>query len=243
MARRHLVKPISWAGSSLLLALRRLSDLSVPPAAYGQAMHHLGAGLGDLMASRLQLAGRSVYVAATVEDMDFLGAGLVEAISRHGADVHVACLWIHRATVRSPEPVEVAQVIQEYIDEPPQKVDHFIALKSVISNSCVIRTSIMRMLSDIAPDHIHVTSPVMLRGERRRLEAEFPEETANRFRYWVLAIDAVLDELGNTLPGVGGNVYQRLGFKDDEDKNFHMPEFIIDRIRQRRASLSPGRGG
>lgn len=225
--------PPNQSTEALPHLLHRLDDSSLAPDAYGEILHDLGAGMGELMARHLDLKGKSVFLTVTVEEMDNLGAGMIEALSRSGANVRVACLWLHRSVVLTPEPIEIARIIQQYVDERPHKVDHLIVLESIIASSCGVRTSIMRMLSDIAPGKIHVVSTIMAHEARSQLERELSGKTMGLLDYWTLAMDASRHDLRDILKE-GGNPYERLGFKNQDDKNFHMPEFIAERIRSNR---------
>ncbi|MGQ7846600.1 hypothetical protein ACUNV4_19110 [Granulosicoccus sp. 3-233] len=40
-------------------------------------------------------------------------------------------------------------------------------------------------------------------------------------------------DTGEVIPGIGGNVYQRLGFGDQESKNRYTPDFV----KERRAAI------
>lgn len=197
--------------------------------------------LGDCLAHRISesvdFKGKIVLVVAGVEDVDSLGSGFIEVLTRAGADVRLTCLWMDRKTLNVPGREEVANIIQEYMDPIPPHVDHFVVLKSIVSSSCTIRTSLLRMLDETEAEHIHVASPVMLKGARRRLEAEFPASVGDKFEYWILAVDAQADENGNVIPGIGGSVYQRMGFTSQQDKNFYMPALVADRIVSRRKPI------
>lgn len=229
LARHYVLR----ANDDFVSPLNQLADQSTDPDTYNEALRQLGRKLGDRMASMVDLTGKTMLVAAGAEDVDSLGRGFIDAAVDHGADVKLACLWMYRTTIHSPEPIEIAQITQEYLDPLPPRVDHFVVLKSIISSSCAVRTSLTRLLGTTEPQRIHVVSPVMLRGARRRLASEFPADLSNRFEYLVLAIDALKDESGNVVPGIGGSVYRRMGFSGQEDKNFHMPELVASRITRR----------
>lgn len=59
-----------------------------------------------------------------------------------------------------------------------------------------------------------------------KLEKEFPADIAARFRYIYFAEDSERLDNGNVVPGVGGDVYLRLGFKNQEDKNRFSPDLV-----------------
>lgn len=64
---------------------------------------------------------------------------------------------------------------------------------------------------------------------RTELENEFPEEISNRFQYVYFAIDDHIDSNGMVIPGVGGDVYQRLGIGSQDTKNRFTPKFVLER--------------
>ncbi|TGQ72894.1 MULTISPECIES: hypothetical protein [unclassified Mesorhizobium] len=222
------------ATNDVIEPLAALMEASTPPAAYRDALQHLGDCLANRMSQSVDLKGKVVLVVAGVEDVDSLGSGFIEVMAKAGADVRLTCLWMDRKTLKVPYREEVANIIQEYMDPIPPHVDHFVVLKSIVSSSCTIRTSLLRMLDETDPGRIHVASPVMLKGARKRLEAEFPASVGDKFEYWILAVDAQADENGNVIPGIGGSVYQRMGFDSQDDKNFYMPALVADRIVSRR---------
>ncbi|MBA8906475.1 uracil phosphoribosyltransferase [Aminobacter ciceronei] len=222
------------ATDDVLNSLAALTETSTPPEAYRHALERLGDNLAHRMSETVDLKDKIVLVVAGVEDVDSLGSGFIEVLTRAGADVRLTCLWMDRKTLRVPDREEVANIIQEYMDPIPPHVDHFVVLKSIVSSSCTIRTSLLRMLDETDPERIHVASPVMLKGARKRLEAEFPTAVGDKFEYWVLAIDGQADENGNVIPGIGGSVYNRMGFNNQDDKNFYMPALVESRMISRR---------
>ena len=223
------------AAADVIEPLSALAETSTTPAAYRDALQRLGDRLANRMSESVDLKGKVVLVVAGVEDVDSLGSGFIDVLVHAGADVRLTCLWMDRKTLTIPDREEVANIIQEYMEPIPPHVDHFVVLKSIVSSSCTIRTSLLRMLDETDPERIHVASPVMLKGARKRLEAEFPMSVGDKFEYWILAVDAQADENGNVIPGVGGSVYQRMGFENQEDKNFYMPSLVEHRIMGRRA--------
>lgn len=68
----------------------------------------------------------------------------------------------------------------------------------------------------------NVVAPVMLKGAQERLASEFPKQVASRFDYLTFAIDDVRDD-DTVIPGIGGQVYDRLGMTD---KNAYVPEIV-----------------
>ncbi|MEQ1545248.1 hypothetical protein, partial [Methyloglobulus sp.] len=60
---------------------------------------------------------------------------------------------------------------------------------------------------------------------------EFSEDISKRFEYVYFAEDSDMNPAGEVVPGIGGNLYVRLGFKDQQDKNKYQPNLV----KQRRA--------
>ena len=74
----------------------------------------------------------------------------------------------------------------------------------------------------------------MVAGAQERLGHEFPADLADKFSYIWFATDP--EQVGEVVsPGVGGLVYDRLGFDGEAGKNRHTPDIV----RQRRRSHFP----
>lgn len=220
----------SEAGSDAMDALSRLADVALPASAYGDAMRSIGHALGRCFAQEVGLDGKAVYLAVTVEDADYLAAGIAESFKAAGAHLSVACFWNTRKKAAGYKWLDVAPIISEYREPIPEALDHLVVVKSIISGACVVKTNLMHLLETAEPKHIHIMAPVMLKGAEERLSAEFDARVAERFQYWLLATDDEKDENGNVLPGIGGEIYGRLGFKGQAGKNSHYPQFIRDRV-------------
>lgn len=220
--------------SDAAVPLLQLIDPSVAPAGYRHAMYALGVVLGRAFAEREAVQGKNVLTISTVEDADYLSRGFADAVENEGANVVFACIWVERSKLPLDEEPDVAQILAEFIEPIPERVDHFVAMKSVISGSCVVRSAILRLLDQAKPENIHIVAPVVLAGAQQRLAKGFPEQIAERFRYWILAEDQVSLSDGTVVPGVGGNVYKRLGLGDQAAKNKVMPDYVLERMAARR---------
>lgn len=73
----------------------------------------------------------------------------------------------------------------------------------------------------------------MHKDAQEKLNKEFPNIISDKFNYIYFAVDDEKQADGDLVPGIGGNVYQRLGFKDQNDKN----KFIPKLVKERRESL------
>ncbi|UEM21861.1 hypothetical protein JL100_003580 [Skermanella mucosa] len=233
----------SAAGGTVTARLAELADAQTDVDHYREAMREIGRILGYSFGSRADVSQESLYVAMTVEDADFLGAGFLEALAAHGAqDIGIACFWNRRDRPFNVKWLEIAPIVQEYRDPLPEHLDHLIVLKSIISGGCVVKTNLMHLLEDVDPERMHVIAPVMLEGSEERLKSEFPPETAARFEYLTLAHDTVHDPDGMVRPGIGGEVYGRLGLGSQADKNMYLPEIVRRHMESYEERHTPLRG-
>ena len=71
---------------------------------------------------------------------------------------------------------------------------------------------------------IHVVS-------QKKLNREFPPSISKKFVYTYLAKDVLRNNnTGEISPGIGGNVYEKLGFRGQLDKNKHLPDIVQERL-------------
>jgi len=229
MSNRTLSHLADQAGSAAIDALTQLADQALPAEAYGRAMYTVGQALGRCFAHDAQVADKSVYLAVTVEDADYLAAGIAESLIQAGARTAVACFWNTRKKAGGYKWLDVATIVNEYREPIPDGLEHLIVVKSIISGACVVKTNLMHLLESAKPAHIHIMAPVVLKGAEQRLAAEFEADVVEKFQYWLLATDDTKDEQGNVLPGIGGEIYGRLGFEGQRGKNAYYPTFIKER--------------
>ena len=195
------------------------------PHAYQQAMTALGQDLGKVLASRLP-SHQPVVVICTVEDADYLASGVLEQLAQAGfQDIALACFWNNRRTIGSHK---VAEIIQRYVEPLPQRSGVVVVLKSIISGGCVVRTNLLEIVSrtETAPENIFITAPVMYAGAPSALAPEFPEGWVDRFQYVYFAQDTTRDDDGTIRPGIGGSVYELLGWSGQADKNRYFPRLV-----------------
>jgi hypothetical protein len=209
--------------------LDRLTDPAEPPAVYRTAMSALGERFVNEYRADLAGIGRLLLV-CTNEDADFLARGVLTGLSELGGlSVHVACLWNERETVvgsTTGERVEMAPVVRRYVE--PGDVDAFLVVKSIISSACVVKANITEMVAEFDPERVLIFAPVVLKGAGDRLRNEFDEATASRFEFYWFAEDDEKDG-DDVKPGIGGQVYERLGLGTRHDKNRYTPELIKER--------------
>lgn len=217
------------AGTSAIDALTQLADETLTPESYGNAMRLVGLALGRCFAQDAKVTGKTVYLAVTVEDADYLASGIAEALHDAGAKTAVACFWNTRKKAGGYRWLDVATIVNEYREPIPEQLEHLIVVKSIISGACVVKTNLMHLLELAKPKQIHIMAPVVLKGAEARLSSEFEPHIADQFQYWLLATDDTKDDSGNVLPGIGGEVYGRLGFDGQRGKNAYFPSFIRER--------------
>ena len=220
---RHFSEYTSDIGKS---NLARLADASTNVEDYSNALYLLGKELGHVLAE--QITGKNICVACTVEDADFLAKGIIDSLSDLYSDISLACFWNQRQQALS-----IAPIIKKYCEPAVNNANVLVIVKSIISSACVVKTNLTNLIQDIEPDNIFVVAPVMHTDAEKNLKSEFPSAITEKFKYIYFAMDDERQSNGNLVPGIGGNVYQRLGFKDQDDKN----KFIPKLVKERRESL------
>lgn len=218
-----------------LLAKLALPPERTRPDAYRTVMTRLGQELVRVQAS--QLVGiRQLLLVCTNEDADYLARGVLDGLAALGGPVvRVACFWNTRKTItgaRSGLQIDLAPIVRRYVE--PGEPDAFLVVKSIISSGCVVRTNITALVHDLDPARVLIFAPVIYKGADERLSQEFDDAIARRFEfYWFAEDDEKQGE--NVIPGIGGQVYERLGIGTRADKNRYTPELI----RQRRKFALP----
>lgn len=214
--------------------VRQLLELlreETPVPTYRETMHELGKALGEAIKPRLR-AGRQYAVVTAPEDADFLTRGVVQVLPRDGS--HLACFWTERH--RFEQHPDTATVSQSYVDPTmPTRIDSVVIVKSIISTGCVVRAQLEQFLLHAQPRQVIIAAPVMRKGADSLLRSEFSPSLASRFRFLTFAKDSKL-EGENIVPGVGGQVYERLGFERASKRRIR-PELV----RAWRAASMPQR--
>ncbi len=209
--------------------LARLADSSTSVKDYSEALYQLGKELGDILIMQITGEHQRICVACTVEDADFLAKGIIESLSVLSVDVSLACFWNQRQQALS-----IAPIIKKYREPAVSNANIVIIVKSIISGACVVKTNLTSLIQEVDPERIFVVAPVMHADAQKKLNSEFPNTIADKFNYIYFAVDDEKQANGNLVPGIGGNVYQRLGFIDQDDKN----KFIPQLVKARRALLT-----
>jgi len=216
------------AAATLLDTLARPRE-QVDPVAYRAAMSGLGEQFAEMHVGKL--AGiQSLLLVCTNEDADFLARGVLNGLSRLTAiNVRVACFWNDRVVVtgdRSGDKVDIAPIVRRYVE--PGEVEAFLVVKSIISSACVVRTNITELVYERNPRRVLIFAPVILKGAETRVAADFELGISDRFEFYWFAQDDKKDG-ENVLPGIGGQVYERLGIGNKAEKNAYIPSLIRER--------------
>lgn len=212
-----------------------LADENTPPERYKNALHGLGRSLG---VSLLQAFGctqpASICLACTVEDADSLTQGIIDQLTEQGLGgrVKLVCFWNDR--IELPER-SLAPIIKEYREPCDLENSVLIVVKSIIASACVVRTNLANLVARARPQRIFVVAPVMFKGADESLAVEFSPEVSSLFEYITFAID---DERNGkwVVPGVGGDIYKRLGYEGLEQKNRYIPQLVKHRRSQDRVA-------
>ncbi|WP_019501297.1 hypothetical protein [Pseudanabaena sp. PCC 6802] len=203
---------------------------------YRKCMYELGESLGDLVLTEIKDRTEGAYLACTAEDADFLAKGMLSKLETSLAKVTLACFWNQRFAPFGISDLQVAPILKRYLEPTTTQVNSLIIVKSIISGACVVRTNLLDTIERITPQTIFVVAPAIFKGAEKRLQKGFPESIYKKFRYIYLAEDDERTPEGVVIPGIGGMVYNRLGFNSQADKNHYVP----DLVRQRRAALAIG---
>lgn len=217
----------SYADNATKSLLATLAERSTDTVQYQKSMYQLGLKHGQLLTNALK--GLKVCLACTVEDADYLAKGIADAIEPSVGSLSVACYW-NKRIVGDENFATTAPVLKKYVEPECQNADVIVVVKSIISGACVVKTNITSLIQKANPDKIFVVAPVIRKGAEERLSIEFPEYVAKKFQYNYFAADTdIVESTGEVVPGIGGNVYQRLGFGDQETKNKYTPDFVKSR--------------
>ncbi|WP_396957053.1 hypothetical protein [Nitrosomonas sp.] len=206
--------------------LNQLLSATESPEVYRDTMYKVGLQIGHDIASSYGDSSTEVYIACTVEDADFLAKGIIDALESKQVfqAVRLACFWNERSKIDGF--ISIAPILKRYSEPFSSSNQLLVVVKSIISGACVVKTNLTNLIKDQNPSKILITAPVMYKGANLRLEKEFTPEITKLFSYLTYAIDDEKSNDGNITPGIGGDVYQLLGFGDQQTKNRYIPEIV-----------------
>lgn len=210
--------------------LTLLVDKETSTEDYKTVMFKLGIKLGNSILNSIENRQSYVYLACTVEDADFLAKGILSSLETEVSQLAFACFWNQRFSPFEIEDLKIAPILKKY-QEPVNShvVQYLIVVKSIISGACVVRTNLTNLIQKIEPEKIFIAAPVIYETAEEKLKKEFDKEIYDKFKFFYFAKDDERNEQGIVLPGIGGNVYERLGFEGQDDKNRYVPEIVKSR--------------
>ena len=225
MTRRysHLVNP------EVQELLNTLVSRSSEPSLYREAMMRIGLSFGDAILAEMNNKQCSVYLACTVEDADFLAQGILSRIEKSLDSVAFACFWNQRFSPFNVVDLKVAPILKKYQEPTAKKVDYLVIVKSIISGACVVKTNLTHLIQEIDPEKIFIVAPVIFHRAEQKLKNEFIKEIYDKFHFFYFAKDDERTSEGVVIPGIGGTVYDRLGFDGQDDKNKYVPQIVKSR--------------
>ncbi|KWB39592.1 hypothetical protein WL34_10875 [Burkholderia cepacia] len=206
---------------------------------YRETMKSLGGELARAIVPKVKGpdVGSTICIACTVEDADYLAQGLIDGLVARGvgADkLRLFCFWNERLTRFDDEQsgsFDIAPIVKQYEEPVDLGKAVLVVIKSIISGACVVKTNLSRLIDRAEPEKIFVAAPVMHVEAKKRLEEQFPPSVSERFDFVTFAIDRVRSADGHTVvPGIGGSVYERLGF---EDRLGALPSLVLSRRKER----------
>ncbi|OLP15972.1 hypothetical protein BST81_23200 [Leptolyngbya sp. 'hensonii'] len=205
--------------------LRQIADRTTAPVAYQSAMLNLGYVLGDALLTQIEPNPDKVCLATTVEDADFLAQGILERLEARLGSVAFACFSNHRTTPFGVDALATAPILKQY-QEPADDIDVLIIVKSIISGACVVKTNLRHLIQKIQPAKILIAAPVMYEKAEASLRREFEPAITDKFQFFYLAQDSDRTPEGEVIPGIGGMIYDRLGFDGQAAKNEYVPKIV-----------------
>lgn len=220
------------ANENIKVLLNTIADKSSEPILYRKTMTKIGINLGELLLAEIDNNESSVYLACTVEDADFLARGILNSFGNVLHNFAFACFWNQRFSPFEVEDMKVAPIIKKYQEPTASKVNYLIIVKSIISGACVVKTNLVDLIQKIEPEKIFVVAPVIYYNAEEKLKNEFEQDIYDKFQFFYFAKDDERTPQGEVIPGIGGIVYDRLGFQGQEEKNKYIPEIVKSRRSQ-----------
>jgi len=210
-----------YATDAVQQALRDLLAYRNTPAKYQETMVTIGHYLGDELEGQLPSTAKCLVV-STAEDADFLSRGVIDSLAKKHT-TKAAVFWNNHYPIPGGS---IAPVVHKYLQPGFEESNVLVIVKSVISGSCVVRTNILELIERLDAETIYIVSPVMHSKSEEFLRKEFPDDIANKFKFICFAIDSEKDLGGEVKPGIGGQIYQLLGMKDQPVKTSFMPDLV-----------------
>lgn len=212
-----------YASDAAQHALSDLLTLTSDPEGYREKMTSLGCFLGGVLNDRVKKSA-SCLVASTAEDADYLSQGVMNSLAAGGHKVKAAVFWNNHYSIPGGS---IAPIVHKFLQPGYEQAESLVVVKSVISGSCVVRTNILELIEKLIVEKIYIVSPVMHEKSEEALRREFPDEVSRKFEFIFFAIDKTKDASGEVKPGIGGQIYELLGMKDQPARTSFMPKLVL----------------
>lgn len=200
-----------------------LADKTTQPEVYRDTFYALGEKLALQINKHIDSKVK-VLLACTNEDADWLSKGIFDHLLSDYKNI--AVFWNVRTAPSENYNLMIAPITKQYV-EMQHDCDTLIICKSIIFTSCVVRTNLNHLINQIDPRRIIIAAPVIFKSAERTLRCEFDESISKKFDFLYFAEDDQEVD-GEVIPGIGGDIYSRLGFNKDE-KNKFTPEIVKSR--------------
>ena len=217
------------ANTDIRHLLKTLADKSIKPDLYREAMYEIGIHFGKSILSKIDDKHCSLYLACTVEDADFLAKGILDCLEDRVEFLAMSCFWNERFSPFGIKDLKVAPIIKKYQEPSKKSINYLVVVKSIIRSACVVKTNLTNLIQKIEPEKIFIVAPVMYHTAEEKLKNEFESETYKKFQYFYFAKDDERTPEGEVIPGIGGIVYDRLGFDGQYGKNLYIPKIVKSR--------------
>lgn len=226
-----------FATEEIRRLLTVLADPRTPADEYGRVMRVLGERLANsIVKLEPMVLTSSVCVVCTAEDADFLARGVLDQFQAAGVSAEklkLVCFWnerIRRFEGDKGDSFDIAPVVKQYRENVDVEGSILVMVSSIVATARVLQTNLASVLKDkSAPAATIVAAPVMLAGAPEKITGELAANYVGRFESLTFAVD---DEKGadyNVIPGIGGSIFERLGFPE---KFTLVPDIVKQRRRQ-----------
>ncbi len=211
-----------YASEGAKAALQSLLKSDVNPAEYQAAMKQLGSLLGDVLAPLIPSSAKCLVV-STAEDADYLSRGVLDGL-KNDHIAKTAVFWNNHYSLENG--TSIAPIVHKYLEPGYEKSSQLVVVKSIISGSCVVRTNLLEVIEQVKVQTIYIVSPVMHKNSEAALKSEFPAKISKKFKFIYFAQDTIKEKSGEVVPGIGGEVYPKLGLDDQPVKTGFIPELV-----------------
>lgn len=207
--------------------LNTIADRDTSIEDYRASFYSIGKELGLILKGILQEQHKgTTLLACASEDADWLVDGFMNGLD--APMLPLAVFWGIRE--RLSNGIDVTSIIRTYKDDLESQCENLIIIKSIISSSCVVKTQLLRLISDITPKSIYIIAPVMYKDAETNLRMDFPPDISSKFKFITFAVDDEINERKEIIPGIGGMVYPRLGLGNESEKNSYIPHIVKKRM-------------